>query len=190
MTHYLSQLLSDIESRIVTRWRVCPPHYWVMGVPDLFLPLPSALEGMEPPDPDSMAPNLPAWMFGQDDDEMPPGTAAALEETERYVTEEPAVTMFDHFDLGAEVFPPANLLSDKQIGELVTALRRLWAAFNFTAVLPEKLPARVAYPVLLKRMAEPAMLMTFGHIGIEFCHYEPEECPWGLEWCTCKQYST
>lgn len=60
--------------------------------------------------------------------------------------------------------------------------------FNFTAVLPQSLPARLAYPALLKKMAKPAMLMKFGHIGIEFCHYEPPECPWGLVHCSCKQY--
>ncbi len=189
MTHYLSQLHADLQSRIFTRWRHCPPHYWVMGMPDPYLILPKELEGMERPDPDSMASALPAWMFDSaEDDTMSPATAASLEEVERYVEEVPAITMFDHFDLRPEGFPPAERLADAQLADLVTALRRLWATFNFTAVLPDGLPARLAYPVLLTRMAEPAMLMAFGHIGIEFCHYEPTECPWGPEWCDCKNF--
>ena len=198
MSPYLTQLHTDLEAIIVARWRECPPHYWVMGVPDPYLVLPTGLDfpsfknleslASSKPDPDDMAPDLPAWMFGQDDESMSPATAASLEEAERYVEEKPAVTMFDHFGLRAEEFPPAERLTDEQLEALVTAIRRLWAAHNLTAVVSDLAPARVVYPVLLERMNKPAMLLKFGNIGIEFCHYEPAECPWGLEYCTCKDF--
>lgn len=41
---------------------------------------------------------------------------------------------------------------------------------------------------LLARMGEPAMLANRGHIGIEFCDYDPEECPFGAEFCNCKDF--
>lgn len=181
MSPYLTHLHSDIESAIVARWRACPPHFWVMGISDPFLILPKGLEDMARPDPDSMAPPLPAWMLGEEEHEV----EASLEEVERFVNERPRVTMFDHFDLLPEAFPPAERLTDAQLEALVLAIRRLWAAFNFMPTLPEHAPARVVYPLLVQRMGKPAMLMKFGICGIEFCHYEPEECPFGAAWCRC-----
>lgn len=186
MSPYLTHLLSDIEASIVARWRACPPHFWVMGMPDPYLVLPKELKGMERPDPDSMAPPLPDWMFGESEPEGAAATAAALEETERYVQERPRVTMFDHFDLMPEAFPPAERLTDEQLETLVTAIRRLWAAYNFMPTLPDGAPARLLYPLLVQRMGRPAMLMKFGICGIEFCHYDPEECPFGEAWCWCR----
>ncbi len=174
MSPYLSHLLSDLEAIITDRWRACPPHFWQAGIPDPYLAPPagadlpgfSNLEGLGPRDPE-----------------------ASLAEAERFVEHEPLITMFDHFGLRPEEFPPAEQLTDEQLDELVFAIRRLWAAFNFTAVVPSVAPARIVYPLLLQRMTRPAMVMNFGHVGIEFCQYEPAECPFGTEWCECKQYA-
>ena len=68
------------------------------------------------------------------------------------------------------------------------ALVRLWVAYNFLPTVPQKTPALIFYPVILARMAEPAMLMEHGVNGIEFCYYNPEECPFGAEFCDCKDY--
>jgi len=96
--------------------------------------------------------------------------------------------MFYHFGFEPVQFPPAERLSDEELDALTQALCRLWAAYNFTPVLPDAVPGRLVYPLLLKRMEEPTFVMTRGNIGIEFCHYEPLECPWGLEYCTCKDF--
>ncbi len=113
---------------------------------------------------------------------------ASIEEMETWMESKPELTMFYHFGLEAEQFPPAERLTDEELEALVFAMRRLWAAFNFTAVLPDHVPARVVYPILLERMGEGAMVMSYGHIGVEFCNYEPSECPFGLEWCSCKEF--
>ena len=39
----------------------------------------------------------------------------------------------------------------------------------------------------LERMGRLAFVFEHGHTGVEECHYEPEECPFG-EWCDCKTY--
>jgi len=125
---------------------------------------------------------------GEDDATGDDTFLAGIEEMETWMESKPRLTMFYHFGLEAEQFPPAEKLTDGELDALVFAIRRLWAAFNFTAVLPDKAPARVTYPLLLRRMDEGAMVMNYGHIGVEFCNYEPSECPFGLEWCDCKEF--
>ena len=182
LTHYLSQLHTDLEHAILHRWRACPPHYYQMGVPERWLDPPEGYTG-------------PPFGFGQEEDEAMRNTYLAqlqLEKTfaevEQYVEGRHSGTMFGHFGFDPEQFPPAERLTDEQMQALAERLCRLWAAFNYTAVFPEKTPGRVLYPLLIRRMGEPAMLAERGHIGIEFCDYEPEECPFGAEWCDCKDF--
>lgn len=97
--------------------------------------------------------------------------------------------MFYHFGFAPEQFPPAEQLTDAELDTLATLLCRLWAAYNFTAVLPDNVPGRVAYPLLLQRMGEPTFVFTRGNLGVEFCGYEPEHCPFGQAYCSCLRYA-
>ena len=45
MKNYLTQLLSDIETVILERWKLCPPHFYQMGLPDRYLDPPQGWEG-------------------------------------------------------------------------------------------------------------------------------------------------
>lgn len=182
MQTYLFQLHNDLENAILHRWNVCPPHYFEMGIPDRWLNPPVGYAG-------------PPLGFGHEEDEVIKNSYLSIlefektiAEVESYVEEKPKINMFDHFGFEPEQFPPAEKLSDEHLDTLTTLLCRLWAAYNFTPVFPQKTPGRVMYPLLQDRMAEPAMLVTYGHIGVEFCHYEPSECPFGSEWCDCKDF--
>ncbi len=208
MSPYLLHLHTDLEAAILTRWRQHPPHYYEMGVPDPWLSPPAGYDGPPPGfgrgDDEATESDLESddhWLFEETEDGPLPGPPAEslevlekmkfdeiIKEVEQYVERPPSVTMFDHFGLAPEAFPPADRLTDEQLGALVRTIRRLWAAFNFTAVVPDAAPARVVYPLLWQRMGEPSMVATHGHIGIEFCDYEPAECPFGLEWCDCKSF--
>ena len=114
----------------------------------------------------------------------------SISEMEQWRDEKPPERqdMFYHFGFEPVQFPPAERLSDEELDALSQALCRLWAAYNFTPVFPDTAPGRVVYPQMLKRMEEPTFVMTHGHLGVEFCEYEPSECPWGLEYCTCKGF--
>jgi hypothetical protein len=209
MHHYLHHLTADLESAILARWRECPPHYFQLGhLAEPWLTPPEGYDG--PPagyainDPDAYPP-LPDWMLGEEEeedsgtpdnpvpDDKPLSTAdleveKTMAEMEQWRDEAPPVqqNMFYHFGFTPEQFPPPEQLSDADLDALSVLLCRLWAAYNFTAVVPEKAPGRVVYPLLLERMHKPTFVMTRGCIGIEFCHYEPSECPFGAEWCSCK----
>jgi hypothetical protein len=204
MTRYTIQLLSDLDAATLARWRVCPPHFFEMGVPERWLDPPEGYDG--PPlgyGLENDAPPALPWLDEEEDADsatLPPPESAKvmadlelerdISEMEQWLHETPPERqdMFYHFGFEPLQFPPADRLSDGELDALTQALCQLWAAYNFTAVLPENVPGRLAYPLLLKRMERPTFLLTRGNMGVEFCEYEPTACPWGMEYCRCKDF--
>ncbi len=211
MHTYTTQLIHDLESAILARWHERPPHYFEIGATWAapWLTPPEGYTGPEAgfgqDDPDAYPP-LPDFMLDEETEETEDftseETAPELEsesglnlefektiaEMEQWRDEKPPERqdMFYHFGFEPEQFPPAELLSDTDLDAISERLCRLWAAYNFTAVVPDNAPGRVLYPLLLGRMKQPTFVMTRGTMGIEFCSYEPKECPFGPEYCTCK----
>lgn len=167
MQRYLQQLHSDIEAAIRHRWRQCPPHYYQNGIPDPYLVPPQGLEKETSKEDDAPIEEI-------------------LEEQETWLHTRPDAAMVEKLGFDLEQFPPSESLTVEQIQELCMAIRRLWAAFNFSASVPPNVPARILYPLLLEEMAKPRMVVQHGVIGIEFCDYEPENCPFGSTCCDCK----
>jgi hypothetical protein len=89
----------------------------------------------------------------------------------------------------AELFPAAFRLSPDDLALITAALLRLWAAFRLYPDFPENLPGRRRYDLLVGRMGSLA-LPYFGAQGtyVEFCWYDPVECPFGTEFCDCKNW--
>ncbi len=171
MQKYVNQLLEQIEAIILKRWQHCIPHYYEAGMRGPYLEPP---KGWNPDTPSSITKLTPTLDF-QD----------SIQEMEHWLEGKAELSMFYHFELEEQLFPPPDRLTDEQLDQLCHALNRLWNAFNLTAVVPEEAPSRVVYPILLKRMLEPTMIMNAGHIGVEFCDYEPSQCVF-KEYCSCK----
>lgn len=179
MQKYLTQLIKDIETTILNQWCIQPPHFYEMGMPEKWLDPPHGYAG-------------PPFGFGHDDNETHhEGYMAQLEyekvnaEMERFLTKDAQSNMFDIFGLEFDQFPPADRLQDEQLQQLCDTICRLWSAYNYTPVIPEKVPARILYPILVDAMLESRTQVNRGNIGIEFCHYIPEECPFGVSHCSC-----
>lgn len=206
MNNYITQLLADIEGAILHHWQECPPHFYQMGLYDPFLEPPAGWEGPplgyaneagesddffdgvddaldEPSIFDSPEDEAPLNLGSTEerDDRLPP----SLSEAEDYVHGQPDRSMFQLFGFEEPQFPPTEKLTDEELDALTLALCRLWAAYNFTPVFPSAAPGRLVYPLLLERMAQPAFALKYGNIGVEFCGYDPTECPFGA-WCSCK----
>jgi hypothetical protein len=43
--------------------------------------------------------------------------------------------------------------------------------------------------LLVSILDKGVVLVDLGIVGIEFCNYDPTECPFGSEYCTCKDYN-
>jgi hypothetical protein len=100
----------------------------------------------------------------------------------------PDIPMAEAFGIPAEAFPPPEQLTEEQAGKLNEAILKLWTVNNMYANLPEKLPSQVIlYRSLRKQWQEGTVrLLPEGNTGIGFCSYVVGECPWGIDFCTCK----
>lgn len=103
--------------------------------------------------------------------------------------EEDEHTMESIFGIPQIYFPPADKLTDEQMKLLVKEILDLWRAFHYEAVLPQNLPARYAYPILVAcwKKGYPLLRGSTGTWYIEFCDYEPDNCPFPEEFCQCKK---
>lgn len=99
----------------------------------------------------------------------------------------PYQTMLSLFNLEPEVFPPADRLSVSQLEQLNLGILELWAGFNFYAEFPEEVSSRRLYEALTKYMQHSeCQYISKGSSHVEFCQYEPDNCPWGNDLCSCK----
>ena len=174
MEKYVNQLLELLEHKILKRWTKQVPHYYESGIPDPYLIPP---KGWNKEKHEYLESETPEPLF-----------ETKIGEMEKWLEQTDQNMMFREFGLEPKEFPPVSKLTNEQVRELSVKLLRLWAAYNFTAVLPDKLPYDIVYKTLLKRMLEPSSFVNFGHVGIEFCDYVVEDCPFPLEFCSCKDF--
>ena len=158
MQKYINQLLQDIEEVIHVRWRNNPPHFYQAGIPDPYLIKPKNME---------------------DKPKKEVSFEKQMEEIEMYTHGDKPQNMYNYFGFSFEQFPPISILNKNQADKLTNAILRMWAAFNYTSSIPEKVPSEIVYPVLCEQMEKPQMLFNNGIIGIEFCDYNPKTCPFG-----------
>lgn len=111
-----------------------------------------------------------------------------LIEIDRIIDEEPDRPLHNIFGIDPAKFPPPEKLTTEQSQLLATEILELWAAFNIEASYPENFPLDKLYPMLVEKFKKPFLYFPMGITGIEFCHYEPAECPFGDEYCRCKEW--
>ncbi len=87
--------------------------------------------------------------------------------------------------LQAEQFPSADYWSEDEAAQLVTALVYLLKHYNLYADYPSNLPSRMAYSTLVGALEKYAPILPYGEWHLEFCHYDPAECPFGEAYCSC-----
>lgn len=170
MEKYIRQLLEQIEAIILKRWEECVPHFYEVDTLDPYLIPPKGWR--------------PDMQLSSIEKNADLEFQAHIEQVEEWLEGNAEFSMFYHFELKKQLFPPPDRLTDAQLDQLCIALLRLWNAFNLSASIPEKAPNRIVYPALLKRMLKPTMIMNSGINGIEFCYYEPSDCVFGA-YCDC-----
>ena len=92
------------------------------------------------------------------------------------------------FGIRAEAFPPVEKLTDEQAVQLAEAILKLWAAWNIYTDIPEGVPVRICYQVLTDFWRDETLCyVSEGRISLDLCSYDPQECPWGEAYCTCRE---
>lgn len=84
-----------------------------------------------------------------------------------------------------EQFPPADYWTTDEAALLVKALNALLGHYNLVADYPTTLPPHLAYTTLVGALEKHAPIMPFGEWHLEFCQYDPTECPFGAPYCRC-----
>lgn len=180
MEKYIQSLIKEIEEITIKRWRECPPHFWCVESygSDAFTP-----KALSPQEVQQLKEKGWERDFGSTYREK-------FAEIETYTSGEKDYlkqSMYGIFGIERISFPPVEKLNANQVERLTQCILQLWFAYNYTAAYPECVPPKVLYPLLLKKMHEREFLFIHGATGIEFCHYDPNECPFGLDYCDCKE---
>ncbi len=94
----------------------------------------------------------------------------------------------DILGIGKEMFPPAERLTEAQTESLVEAIEHLWESRNWQPMfVRDELPAPLRYKLLVNKWEEECQYISSGTVYMEFCDYIPKECPYGLQYCFCKE---
>lgn len=93
------------------------------------------------------------------------------------------------FGLEKEQFPSSDRLTEDQLKLMAYEFEKLWASFSFEPDFPEGLPAKRRYELLRDYLEHKCTYWPGGWVHhFEFCNYEPENCPFGDEFCRCKDF--
>ncbi len=97
--------------------------------------------------------------------------------------------MKEWFGIEKDIFPDEKRLNDAQVERLCHEIIALWNSFNFYPDLPDNLPHRITYKLLIDYLDQDVAWISTGESHIEFCHYDPGECPFPEEYCRCKDFT-
>lgn len=102
----------------------------------------------------------------------------------------PAQKMSEIFGIEKEIFPPAEMLTDEQLIQVVEAFIALWNAYRYEPFFPYDLPYKTQYKILLKYLGEEAQYISEkgGSAIFFFCELDTENCIFGEGFCDCKEH--
>jgi hypothetical protein len=103
--------------------------------------------------------------------------------------ESPERPMSQWFGLEKEQFPSSDKLTTEQLQLMANEFEQLWAAYLFEPDFPEGLPAKRRYELMRDYLDHECSHWPGGWVHhFEFCDYDSENCPFGSEFCKCKDF--
>jgi len=99
-----------------------------------------------------------------------------LEELEEFVEGERR-KLSEIVGLAKSALPDHKRLNDKQVNWLFDELIKMLGPWNFIPEFPDDVPGRLKYKVLRDHWDDEHVYMRFGRVNIQFCDYDPENCP-------------
>lgn len=122
-----------------------------------------------------------------DTDEIDIEDLNIIEQNEQFVNGEEK-KIEDIVGIPKNMLPPVEELSDEEVDLLVPAMVSLWSVFHFAPVYTDVIPPRLKYTLLREKWDYETTHVTCGTIHIEFCDYQTEHCPFGSNFCSCKEF--
>jgi hypothetical protein len=127
-------------------------------------------------------PKSKSWEDDEDDDEMQDFFA----DVDNYVSGDHDQVIAVALALIPEQFPPFEMLTTAQMLQVSDALADLLASWNISVDMPEKLPIEKAYPLMVSVLEKKTYFSEYGNTVMELCNYDSASCPFGIEYCRCK----
>lgn len=106
----------------------------------------------------------------------------SLKESERYASGEGATAVGNTTNVQQMELPPAKMLSNDQKALLAKKLQEMLSYHHYILDFPERLPSHLKYPHIYKFWKQEHVPMKYGFVHVEFCNYDPENCPFP-EYC-------
>jgi len=107
---------------------------------------------------------------------------------DRYTSGDADQVIGNILGISPEQFPPAGQLSRDQQDKVVHAFKALLQSWNLCAEFPENLPLIKQYQLLVTTLNMETTIMNYGMVHLEFCDYDPQSCPFGQGFCSCKDF--
>ena len=79
-----------------------------------------------------------------------------------------------HLGVNKELFPSLTQLEDDEVKIIVEKILEVWAVYHYHANLPNGLPIRIVYEVLLSVWDETVGLFPEGRCHFDFCELDLE----------------
>lgn len=97
--------------------------------------------------------------------------------------------MSEWFGLEKEQFPPSEMLNAEELQLMADEFEELWGAYSFFPEFPDGLPSKRRYELMREYLDESCQHWPGGwRTNFTFCDYEPKNCPFGTEYCQCKDF--
>jgi hypothetical protein len=109
-------------------------------------------------------------------------------EIEKHFHEESLQTISDIIGLEEVQFPPAVRLTTSQLKAISKSLIKLLKTWCIEVDLPIGLAPDVKYRLLLSVLNRKAPVISMGTLHIELCDYNSKNCPFGEQFCSCKEW--
>ena len=113
---------------------------------------------------------------------------AHIAEVERFLTGEGEQLIWEVLGLEEIQFPPVDRLTGAQMASIVSIFEECLLSWNILAHMPENIPLSLRYSLLVSTLAKSVFVQGSGFVHLEFCNYWPETCPFGEEYCQCKDF--
>jgi hypothetical protein len=113
---------------------------------------------------------------------------AHFAEVDRYISGEGEEPLGEILGFEEVQFPPIEKLNELQMQRISEAFVECLFSWNITAEIPEEAPISLKYSLLVSTLKKQVFIQNSGFIHLEFCHYDVETCPFGMEFCQCKDF--
>ncbi len=100
------------------------------------------------------------------------GTEASYEEFEAKmfaIETAPDISPKKLFGVGFEELPPAEMLSEQQMEQLIDAITEMWEEFNIGVAFKDNMPVKLQYELVRETFAEDIHYMPGSSFTHDFC---------------------